>query len=183
MTFNQGEDGAVSYAKIWPSTDISKRESYTIACWIKLKSYISNKDYIQVIYSDWIREKFRLAIQSGKVSLFSKAFDGKWIIKRAHARIPLRQWIHVAVTLDGYTITLYVDGEEWDGYSFDSPNNSSGSPDSSPDRTAFIAGNPYFNNDQFLGSVMDLYVFGIALSRDNIINVYKGELFRYRLMK
>ncbi|KAJ7323431.1 hypothetical protein OS493_031628 [Desmophyllum pertusum] len=170
VTFNQAEDGAVSYAKIWPSTDISKRESYTIACWIKLKNYLSNIDYIQVIYSDWIREKFMLAIQYGKVYLSSKAFNDTWITKRAHARIPLRQWIHVAVTLDGYTITLYVDGEERDGDS----SISSGSPDSSPDRTAFIAGNPYFNNYQFLGSVMDLYVFGIALSRDNIINVYKG---------
>lgn len=176
VTFDPKENVKSSFAEVWPSTDISKRKSYSIACWIKLKSYLSKNDYTQVIFSDSAREKFMLGIQSGKMFLLSsKAPDGKLWMKTAHERIPLNKWTHVTATWDGHIITLYVDGEERDGRSLDSPK----TPDSSSDKTAFIAGNPNrdFNNNQFLGSVMDLYVFGNALSRDNVIEVYKGKLY------
>ncbi len=176
VTFNPTESVKASFAEVWPSTDISKRESYSIACWIKLTSYLSKDDYEQIIYSDSAREKFRLGIKYGKIFLLSSmASDRKRWIKTTHERIPLKKWTHVTATWDGYIIALYVNGEERDGRSLDSPKG----PDRSSHETAFIAGNPNrdFNDNQFLGSVMDLYVFGIALSQDNVIEVYKGKLY------
>lgn len=179
VMFDLTEDPAVSYVEIWPSTDIIKRKSYSIACWIKLKSYLSNKDHIQVIYSDWKRDKFMLSIESGKVSFFTSEVLNEnlhWRTKTAHERITLNKWTHVTATWDGHTITLYVNGEERDG------RNSSDFKARKPDKssvesaTAFIAGNPVFKNYQFLGAIMDLYIFGIALPQDNVIEVYRGEL-------
>lgn len=176
MTFDLTENAEVSFAQVWPRSDISKRKSYSIACWIKLRSYLSKNDYTQVIYSDWAREKFMFGIESGKIFLLSSQRRQLWM-KTAHERIPLNKWTHVTATWDGpegRVITLYVNGRERDGYSLAS--NGSSSDERS---TAFIAGNPHygFKDFQFLGSVMDLYVFGIALSSDNVIEVYKGELY------
>ena len=180
------EDPAVSYVEIWPKTDISKRKSYSITCWINLTSYLSNIDYRQVIYSDWKREKFLLAIEYGKVSFFvSEALNETfhWRMKTAHERINLKEWTHVTATWDGHTITLYVNAEERDGRnSFDAI---SKKPDMSSFESApaFIAGNPHFKNQQFLGSIMELYIFDIALPKDNVLEAYRGEISLLRLVK
>lgn len=177
VTFDPTEHAQVSFAEVWPSTDIGKRKSFSIACWIKLNSYQSNTDYKQVIYSDPARENFQLGIQYGKIFLLSsKASDGKLWMKIAYERIPIKNWTHVAAIWDGGIIKLYVDGEERDGYSLDSPKRQDSSFGESA--TAFIAGNPNYNfkDYQFLGSIMDLYVFGTALSRDDVTKVYKGKV-------
>ena len=161
VMFDPMEHPAESYVEIWPSTDISKKKSYSIACWIKLKSYLSNNDYRQVIYSDWMRKKFMLAIESGKVSfVVSQALNENlhWRMKTAHERIILNKWTHVTATWDGHTITLYVDGEERDGRNPDfKPEKLDMSPVESA--TAFIGGNPNFGNYQFLGAIMDLCIW------------------------
>lgn len=176
VTFDLTENAQVSFAEVWPSTDIGKRKSFSIACWIKLTSYQNKDGYTQVIYSDSAREKFMLGIESGKIFLLSsKAFDGKLWMKKAHERIPLNKWTHLAAVWDGRIIKLHVDGKERDGYSLDSLKRQY----DSESVTAFIAGNPNYNfkDYQFLGSIMDLYVFGTALPRDDIIKVYKGKVY------
>ena len=186
VMFDPTEDPAASYVEVWPSTDIGKRKSYSIAFWIKLKSYLNNNDYLQVIYSDWKREKFILAIESGKVSfVIIEALNETlfWRMKTAHERINLNKWTHVTATWDGHTITLYVDGEDSEGrnsFGYQPKEADMSSVESAP---AFIAGNPHFENHQFIGAIMDLYIFGIALPRDDVIKVYRGALFKLRLVK
>jgi len=101
-------------------------------------------------------------------------------MKTAHERINLNKWTHVTAAWDGHTITLYVDGKEREGWnSYSKPKK----PDMSSVESAkaFIAGNPHFKNYQFLGAIMDLYVFGIALPQNNVIEVYRGKLSKLRL--
>ena len=183
VMFGPMENSAVSYVGIWPKTDISKRKSYSIACWIKLKSYPSNDDNTQLIYSDWKSEEFLLAIQSGRVFFaVSEALNEtclRWRMKTTRYKwLISNKWTHVTATWDGHAITLYVNGEERDGrnsFVFRSIEpNISVSVESAP---AFIAGNPHFNSFQFLGAIMDLYIFGIALPHDNVIEVYRGEIY------
>ena len=113
-----------------------------------------------------------LTIKYGRISLGSRA--KLWKMKTAHERIPLDKWVHTAATWDGYNITLYVDGQEMYGKSFDSPATKDSSYESA---NAFIGGHQYYEEYQFNGSIMDLFVFGTVLSRDNIMKVYQGKLF------
>ena len=62
------------------------------------------------------------------------------------------------------------DGKEMDGNTLDSSLKNEGSFES---ETAYIGGYPGLH--QFNGSIMDLFVIGTALSRANIMSVFKGE--------
>lgn len=180
LIFGQEGESSASYAEIRPKTDISERESYTIMCWIKLKRYNTKTDSYQVILADLTTQKYMFAIiHGGKLSLNSRVFGKSTLrLKEAHERVRLHKWIHTAATWDGCEIKLYVDGKEMDGNTLDSSLKNEGSFES---ETAYIGGYPGLH--QFNGSIMDLFVIGTALSRANIMSVFKGEFINKKLEK
>lgn len=180
LIFGQEGESSASYAEIRPKTDISERESYTIMCWIKLKRYNTKTGSYQVILADLTTQKYMFAIiHGGKLSLNSRVFGKSTLrLKEAHERVRLHKWVHTAATWDGYEIKLFVDGKEMDGNTLDSSLKNEGSFES---ETAYIGGYPGLH--QFNGSIMDLFVIGTALSRANIMSVFKGEFINKKLEK
>lgn len=97
--------------------------------------------------------------------------------------INLNKWIYVIVIWDGYVIMFYVNGEECDGYFFDFKLNMFFNMFFVESVLVFMVGNFYFKNYQFFGVIMDLYIFGIVLFYDNVIEVYRGEIYQLRFVK
>ncbi|XP_068670007.1 uncharacterized protein [Montipora foliosa] len=165
-----------NYAKS-PITNINGR-SFTISIWIKqMKWDLGSQD--GGIYGDWIYQwpsgqssQFLLSYQNRKF-LFSRHVLNRKIEREwwsvESASVPLGSWTHVAITWDHLTakVFIFADGKQV-GY------------------TTYYAGEIFYpptqakyytigNNDRipdhdgdFKGAVMELYVFGTALSQDEI---------------
>ena len=126
-----------------------------------------------------------------QVCLFAKIFTEEnnacyeWFSFTSSVKVSSSIWTHVAVTWDHATeySTIYVDGKSVGYRTYSRP------------RTLFFyppTGEPYkigndvhWNDHQFYGSVMDLYVFGTALSLDKI-NKLRGwcliRRYKYKSM-
>ncbi|XP_068752103.1 uncharacterized protein [Montipora capricornis] len=176
-----------NYAKS-PITNINGR-SFTISIWIKqMKWDLGFQD--GGIYGDWIYQwpsgqssQFLLSYQNRKF-LFSRHVLNRKIEREwwsvESASVPLGSWTHVAITWDHLTakVFIFADGKQV-GY------------------TTYYAGEIFYpptqakyytigNNDRipdhdgdFKGAVMELYVFGTALSQDEI-NSLRGEILQIR---
>ena len=150
--------------------------SFTISCWIKQTNWDPNQ-LAATIYSDWH--------DPWQFFLFTKKTD-KWINFQRHSTIDgdewfsfggsvlaLSTWTHVAVTCNHKkrTLIMYADGYRI-GYKEYSPGKKLFyQPTGKPYR---IGNDGHGDNHQFYGLVMDLYVFGTALSLDEIDKL-RGE--------
>lgn len=148
-------------------------QSFTIACWIKQTTWV--RDQLAAIYGDWHYPwQFLLSIENQKI-IFHRHQNGKeeWF-SLGSANVTSDTWIHVAVTWDHVigAVRIYGDGKEIGYRSF------------KPEATFYgLTGKLYqIGNDghttedhQFHGSIMDLNVFGAALTLQQI-NKLRGEL-------
>ena len=130
----------------------------------------------EAIYNDWTDPwQFHLSLRSRKVGFGRKSTDDSylWYYLESGVQVSSNIWTHVAVTWDhatGYS-TIYVNGENVRYRTY-------------PPREVYFyppTGKPYkigkddhWEDHQFHGSVMDLYVFGTALSLDQI-NKLRGS--------
>ena len=149
-----------------PAVHLNGR-SFTICCWIK-QTWLSSG--VHTIYNDWHDPwQFELTIVGDRLE-FERHSHGitEWWYFRS-TKLLLNTWTHVAVTWNHVTgnVYLYANGIIVGSRSF------------TPGTKFYtLTGNPYKiandghqNDHQFYGSVMDLYVFGTALSRDEIAKV------------
>ena len=149
-----------------PAVHLNGR-SFSICCWIK-QTQLSSAS--QTIYNDWHYPwQFQLIIVGHQLK-FARHSHGitKWWSFRS-TKLLLNTWTHLAVTWNHVTgnVYLYSNGTIVGSRSF------------TPGTKFYtLTGNPYKiandghrNDQQFYGSVMDLYVFGTALSRDEIAKV------------
>ena len=148
--------------------------SFTIACWIKQTKWVF--DELGAIYGDWYYPRqFLLGAKNQKIVFQRYQSENDeldlWSIESSN--VTLDTWTHVAVTWDHATgsVLIYVDG---------TVNRERSYPGSStfvqPTGWRYQIGKDgHWNGHQFHGSVMDLYVFGTALSLDQI-NKLRGEL-------
>ena len=134
--------------------------SFVISCWIN----VDDSNTIGSIYSDWIDPwQFSLGIRNKNV-IFSRHSKGeeKWWSLESSA-IPLNTWIHVAVDWqhDEGTVRIYVDGQQV-AYKVITPKKFH-----KPTGNAYRIGMDG-NDQQFYGSVMELYVFGTTLTEKKL---------------
>ena len=135
------------------------------------------------IYSDWHDPwQFFLSIktEARKVAFqrHSKNPDDEWFGSLT-SNVSFNTWMHVAVTCNHVkgTLFLYVDGKRVKRRTYFPEK----APFYGPSGRPYMIGNDgHWNDHQFYGSVMDLYVFGTALSLDEI-NKLRGEQISIQL--
>ena len=126
------------------------------------------------IYGDWqYPYQFLLSTKEQRISFHRHSHDENeewWSL--TSKEIPLKKWIHLVVTWNNEAgkVFIYADGVEIAYRTFST---SAKFYDSS--RHLYVVGNAK-KTHQFQGSVMDLFVFGTALSLDEI-NKLRGERF------
>ena len=123
----------------------------------------------ETIYNDWTSPyQFRLALVNRKVYFERRSTDNihEWYYFRG-VKVSSNIWTHAAVTWDHATgnSTIYVNGKNAGYLTFPSRKIFFYSPTGKPYK---IGNDGHPHDHQFHGSVMDLYVFGTALSLDQI---------------
>ena len=147
--------------------------SFTISCRIKQTKW--SPDELGAIYGDWHHpQQFLLGTRNQKI-VFNRHSKGseEWLSLKS-TNVSLSIWTHVVVTWDDVTgtVLIYIDGKEVGNRTY-SANATFYGPTGKP----YMIGNDGHNEShQFHGSVMDLYVFGRALSLDEI-NTLRGLRF------
>ena len=124
----------------------------------------------QTIYNDWQHPwQFQLVIAGDHLHFarHSHSNTGWWYFRST--KLSFNTWTHLAVTWNHVTgnVYLYANGTIVGSRSF------------TPGTKFYtltgnhykIANDGHWSDQQFYGSVMDLYVFGTALSRDEITKV------------
>ena len=149
-----------------PAVHLNGR-SFTICCWIK-QTWLSSG--VHTIYNDWHDPwQFELTIVGDRLE-FERHSHGitEWWYFRS-TKLLLNTWTHVAVTWNHVTgnVYLYTNGTIVGSRSF-----TPGTKFYTPTGNSYkIANDGHWDDNQFYGSVMDLYVFGTALSLDEIAKV------------
>ena len=148
---------------------INLKESFTISCWIKQKNA-----KLGSIYGDWKYPwQFLLSTKEQRIIFHRHSHDKNeewWSL--TSKEIPLNKWIHLVVTWmnEAGKVFIYADGVEIAYRTF-----SSSAKFYKSSGHLYMVGNAQ-KTRQFQGSVMDLFVFGTALSLDEI-NRLRGEGF------
>ena len=178
-TFSEGRcpgSKAVTFSKTnsFVSTPIINfnSRSFTIACWIKQTRSVFNE--LAAIYGDWYYPwQFLLSVKNQEM-IFHRhkhGVDEWWSL--GSTKVALDTWTHVVVIWDheNRAVSILADGKTVGYRSF-----TSGGTFYQPTGRRYQIGDDGHRNDhQFYGSVMDLYVFGSALSLEQI-NKLRGEL-------
>ena len=149
-----------------PAVHLNGR-SFSICCWIKQTRSSSAK---QTIYNDWHDPwQFQLIIVDDQLK-FERRSHGitEWWYVRS-TKLLLNTWTHVAVTWNHVTGNAYLYSN---GIIVGSRSFTPGTKFYKLSGNRYkIADDGHWKDHQFYGSEMDLYVFGTALSRDEIAKV------------
>ena len=150
--------------------------SFTIACWIKQTKRV--KDETAAIYGDWRRPwNFLLSLKNREIIFHRRRYGESQWWSAGSADVSFDAWTHVVVIWDHKktAVSILADGLKVGENSF-----------SSEDAFYEPTGNRYqigddghWDDHQFYGSVMDLYVFGSALSLEQV-NKLRGEFYWLR---
>ena len=146
---------------------ILNNRGFTTSCWIKQTK--STPDGLGTIYGDWHGHNLWQFILSTKNQsiVFHRHSSGReewWSLQSTN--VSLSTWTHVVVTWNNVTRTvlIYANGKEIGNATYSTSQTFHG-----PTGRPYKIGNDGYNNShQFYGLVMDLYVFGWALSLQEI---------------
>ena len=144
------------------------RKSFSISCWIKPMRSLATG--YEMIYNDWnypLQFYFGLLDKAVIFGRHSTDYDYKWYSVQSSVKVSSNIWTHVAVTWDYRTgiSTIFVDGKNEANRTYPPRKIYFYPPTGKPYK---IANAGHSNDKQFYGSVIDLYVFGTALSLDQI---------------
>ena len=147
-------------------------DGFTIEAWIFAEEWrdaswqgsIVNKD------NQGPDRGFAFRCGDGGVLSFVMAVDNVWQEAFTGQIMNANQWHHVAVTIDGGTITLFIDGQESASNSF------SGNPSHSPDMPINIGASPGFGGRHFNGVIDEVRIWSVARSQSEIADNMSVDL-------
>jgi hypothetical protein len=110
-------DGAQSFV-LEPHAPALDPEQFTLEAWVKLDRYSSGKDTRRWIAGknahEWTQGHYALIVSRDRVSGCLNIGGGKenlFGVSAATARLELNRWHHLALTYEGKTARVYVDGK------------------------------------------------------------------------
>lgn len=175
-----------SFATV-PNKNISDCD-FTLGCWIRRTINPAHDQYVITVWSMSgkpliLGVKYLHGNSFYLVYFLRQSSEYEWMMRSylINNGVNLDEWTHIAVTCSGANgkITMFVNGTERNSYtSYQMPGyNFSNTPPGSP----YHIGNNPFNaaqlRYQFYGSVMNLYLTGVALSTDEVFKAFmKGEI-------
>ena len=126
----------------------------------------------QAIYNDWNYPwQFLFSLRDQRIVFGRHSTDdnnaNEWYLLQSSVKVSSNIWTHVAVTWDHATgnSKIYVDGRNVGYRRYITGKTLFYTPTGQPYK---IGNDGHRESHQYYGSVMDLYVFGTALSQDEI---------------
>lgn len=136
---------------------------YTFSAWIKLNQYSSDTNTGSVVLNNY----------DGADSIFYISNTGKLSIRphpgtdlKGNTVIPLNTWTHIATTLEGTNLKVYVNGV------LDGGITSSGYAGGTS-KTMTIGKASWFNGSYFNGAIDEVHISNIARSSSDIRQAYE----------
>jgi hypothetical protein len=110
-------DGLGSFVRI-PHKDELEAERFTLEAWVKLDRYPTGKDPRRWVVAknghEWTQGHFGIMVGGSRAGAFLNIGGGKenvFSVSAGSSRLALNTWHHLAVTYDGDTLTLYLEGK------------------------------------------------------------------------
>ena len=185
-----------SYATV-PNMNITDCD-FTIACWMKVPSRRDTRVRNPILFSSISASGNPLILSLkkflilGDVSLvLSQIFLPLNYTKSVIGSrgISFNEWTHVAVKCHGNSIKMFVNGikekTHWKNISYPVTDGYSANITHDLYKSCFIGKDPrkeFYSSGKFYGSVMDLHVIGVALSEDEISDLFNGEICLFCLL-
>jgi hypothetical protein len=164
-------DGANDYVAL-PAGVVASSATSTIAAWVNLDA-VSNwnrifdfgsgtSTYMYLTPKNGVNGKIRFVIKNNNSS--EQQIDGT-------AALPTGGWHHVAVTLDGATGILYVDGNEVGRNSAMTLK-----PSDLGSTTQNWIGRSQYNDPYLNGKIDDFKIYSRALSASDVVKIMNGQM-------
>ena len=159
IAFN-GTDGSVP---LCDSEDFSIGDGFTLEAWVFSPEWRGESWQGSIMAKDRSMPG-GFAFRAGKngVLSFVMAVDGNWFEVTTEEIMNTNQWYHTAVTVDGGTIRLYINGVQ------QATNTFSGSPTDNS-QIATIGASPSFPGRVWNGALDEIRVWSVARSADQIL--------------
>ena len=168
-------DGASSHVSVPDSESLNPTTAITLGAWIYPKGFTGNgnglltKEAQYILGLNWP--------QSGNAQKLNLWLTiGGWILFASDDEVPADSWSHVAITYDGSTKKLYIDGNLVDLGVFNGAD-LQGEIGTSANDILIAQGNTGVGAQAFEGLIDEIAVFNVALTETDIRDFMRGWSF------
>lgn len=165
-------DGASSYVSVPDSESLNPTTAITLGAWIYPKGFTGNGNGILTKEGQYILGlNWPQGGNAEKLNLWLTI--GGWILFASDDAVSADSWSHVAVTYDGSTKKLYIDGNLVNSGVFNAADRE-GEIATSANNILIAQGNTGVGAQAFKGLIDEIAVFNIALTETDIKDFMRG---------
>jgi hypothetical protein len=165
-------DGAGSHVSVPDSESLNPTTAITLAAWIYPKGFTGNGNGLLTKEAQYILGlNWPQGGNAQKLNLWLTI--GGWILFASDDEIPADSWSHVAVTYDGSTKKLYIDGNLVNSGVFHAADQQ-GEIGTSANNILIAQGNTGVGSQAFEGLIDEIAVFNVALTESDIKDFMRG---------